>query len=337
MRVVSGIQSSGKLHLGNYFGALRQFLKLQNEAECFFFIANLHSLTTIRQGTRLREATTDLVLDYLALGLDPDRVILFRQSDVPFHTELAWYLAALTPMGLLERAHSYKDKIRKGLAADVGLFTYPVLMAADILLYRADQVPVGKDQQQHLEITRDLAIKFNRTYIAGYDPADPEGVKSKNPCGILKLPRALVMKDVDVVPGIDGEKMSKSYGNVIEVFAEETVVKKQIMSIKTDSTPVETPKDPNASSLFVLLQLFASLQEGVELQASFRQGGKGYGYYKNRLLELFHETFREARRRRPKLASEKGYVEDVLKRGAERACDDALALMKEVRHVVGTR
>ncbi len=322
MRILSGVQPSGKLHLGNYFGAIRQFVALQQQADCLYFIADLHALTTVQDGPRLRGLVSDVALDYLALGLDPARAILFRQSDLPEVTELSWILSTVTPMGMLERATSYKDKVAQNIPASHGLFAYPVLMAADILLYGTDRVPVGKDQVQHLEITRDIAAKFNAAFVK----AGP---------GILKLPEPYVTEDAAIVPGVDGRKMSKSYGNAIEMFADEGVVKKAIMGIKSDSTPVEAPKDPDATPIFALLKLFAAPAELVDIERSFREGGKGYGDYKKQLLALFHERLGPARLRRKELEKDPGYVESVLKDGAERARTLARPIMDAVRHAVG--
>ena len=241
MRILSGIQSSGKQHIGNYYGALRQFVDLQNRGEALYFIANLHALTTVRDPVAAASLTRETAMAFLALGLDPAKAILFRQSDIPEITELYWILGTVVPLSNLDRAHSYKDKLARGISADFGLFAYPVLMAADILLYGSDLVPVGRDQVQHLEFARDWATKFNLTYVPGYDPADPTGARSGAP-GVLKLPEALVQETTAVVPGTDGQKMSKSYNNTIDLFGEEAEVKKRIMGIKTDSTPVEAPK-----------------------------------------------------------------------------------------------
>ncbi len=335
MRILSGVQPSRKIHIGNYFGAIRQFIALQDQGEALYFIANLHAMTTVRSGPDMAAYTRDLALDFLALGLDPAKATLFRQSDVPEVLELFWYLSAVTPMGLLERAHSFKDKTARGIPADLGLFSYPVLMAADILLYGSDVVPVGKDQVQHLEITRDIAIKFNATYVPGYDPADPEGTQKGHAPGILKLPQGLVQDATAVVPGTDGQKMSKSYGNVIEVFAEDKVVKKQLMGMKTDSTPMEAPKDPAATPILPLFRLFATPQEVAEVEQSFREGGKGYGHYKVRLLELFHEMFGPARKRRAELERDPAYVDGVLRDGALRARAHAEPIIKAVRAAAG--
>lgn len=330
MRILSGIQPSGKLHLGNYFGMLRQCVELQNRADetPLYFIADLHALTTTHNGKQLHDNTIDLVLDFLALGLDPARSILFRQSDVPEHTQLAWILSTVTPMGLLERSHSYKDKTVRGIAASAGLFTYPVLMAADILLYGTDAVPVGKDQKQHLEITRDICTKFNTLYAPGFSPHDPKSV------GILKSPEPYILDDVATVPGLDGQKMSKSYNNTIELFGDEAAVRKKFMAIKTDSTPIEAPK-PVDSALLIMLKLLASPSEAKELTHSWEQGGVGYGTYKKRLADLFFETFGAAREKRKQLANDLSYVHQVMDDGAKRARAIAQATMHEVCKVTG--
>lgn len=334
MRILSGVQSSGKLHLGNYYGALRQFVSLQERGEALYFIADLHALTTVRHGAQVRAHGLDVALDFLALGLDPTRATIFRQSDVVQHIELAWILATVTPMALLERSHSYKDKTARGIAADVGLFTYPVLMAADILLYAPDQVPVGQDQRQHLEMTRDICTKFNMTYVPGFNPQDPDGTAGGTP-GILKLPNAMILDDVAVVPGLDGQKMSKSYGNTIDMFGPEDVIRKKIMSIKTDSTAVEAPK-PEGSALLALLTLMAGADEAATLKQSWAAGGVGYGTYKKRLVELFFTTFGPARQRRLELEKNLDHVERVLQDGAERARRIAAPHWNRVVEVVGT-
>ena len=336
MRFLSGVQPSGALHLGNYFGAIRQFVELQEKGESLYFIANLHAMTTVRDAETLRQNTLGIALDYLALGLDPARAVLFRQSDIPLHTELYWILGAVTPMGLLERGHSYKDKIARGFSPDLGLFSYPVLMAADILLYRADTVPVGKDQKQHLEFARDIATKFNVTFVPGYDPQDPEATGGKKKAkGILKLPEPMILESTAVVPGTDGQKMSKSYGNTIDLFADDKTLKKQIMGIVTDSTPVEAPKDPEHNSVFLLLKLFLSPSEIEEVAESYRRGGTGYGQYKKRLLEAFHAHFDPARQKRAELVKDLGAVEQILRDGARRATEIAAPVMNEVRRAVG--
>lgn len=336
MRILSGVQPSRKIHIGNYFGAIRQFVELQGQGESLYFIADLHALTSVRDGSLLREYVRDVALDFLALGIDPQKSILFRQSDVAYHAELYWLLGCVTPMSMLERGTSYKDKTARGLAADLGLFAYPALQAADIVLYGADQVPVGKDQKQHIEFARDIATKFNTAYVKGYDPQDPAGLKNGRP-GLLKLPDPYILDTTAVVPGTDGQKMSKSYGNVIELFADDKAVKKQIMGIVTDSTPVESPKDPTDNSVFLLLKLFLSASELAEVETSFRAGGTGYGAYKKQLLEAFHAKFDKARARRAELVKDPGYVDSVLKEGAERASALAEPLMNEVRKAVGIR
>ena len=334
MRILSGVQSSGRLHLGNYFGAIRQFVSLQDEGEAFYFIANLHSLTTVQDADKLREFTLDAALTYLAFGLDPKKAVLFRQSDVPEHTELFWILGSLIPLGHLERAHSYKDKIQKGIRPDFGLLAYPVLMAADILLYAADVVPVGKDQKQHLELTRDWAIKFNQTFCPGYDPADPNGEKNGRP-GVLRLPAPQIQDTTATILGVDGQKMSKSYHNTIDLFATDKVIKKTIMGIKTDSTAVEAPKPTGESALLSLLEVLASPSDYQELLASWTSGGEGYGYYKLNLLELFHATFDAARARRTELEKDLGYVEQVLQEGATRARSVAAKTVSDVKRATG--
>ncbi len=318
-RILSGVQPSGKLHLGNYFGAVCQHIALQNEAECFYFIADYHALTTITDPDTLRANTLDVALDYLALGLDPDRAVFFRQSDVPEVTELAWIFSTVTNMGLLERAVSYKDKIEKGIEASVGLFFYPVLQAADILIYRSHLVPVGKDQVQHIEMTADIAGRFNRTYGE-----------------IFPIPTYRLDKGA-YVPGTDGQKMSKSYGNTIEIFAEGNPLKKTVMSIVTDSTPVEAPKDPEKCNVFALYSLFATEEEKAALAARYRAGGMGYGEAKKLLLEKINAHFGPVREKRKQLAANPDYVEDVLRRGAQRARTEARKTMALVRCAVGMK
>ena len=333
MRVLSGVQASGHQHLGNYYGAIRQFVALQDRGEAFYFIANLHALTTVQDAAKLRELTLEVALTFLSLGLDERRAVLFRQSDVPEHSELFWILGTLVPVSHLERAHSYKDKLAKGLRPDFGLFAYPVLMAADILLYDADCVPVGGDQVQHLEFARDWATKFNLTYVPGYDPADPLGQNTGTP-GVLRLPEAMVPEGAMSVPGIDGQKMSKSYNNTIDLFSDEATVKKRIMSIKTDSTPIEAPK-PTESALYQLLKVVAPPDRFAAIDESWRAGGKGYGDYKKTLLDLFHEQFGAARQRHAELRRDPAEVERVLHQGAERARQQAAPLMERVRRAVG--
>ncbi|ADO72151.1 tryptophan--tRNA ligase [Stigmatella aurantiaca] len=335
MRILSGVQSSGRLHIGNYYGAIRQFIQLQSEGEAFYFIANLHALTTVREPAKAEEFTREAALAYLSLGLDPSRAILFRQSDVREVTELYWILGTVVPHANLERAHSYKDKVAKGISPDFGLFAYPVLMAADILLYSADVVPVGKDQVQHIEFARDWAVKFNLTYVPGYDPADPEGKQKGHAPGILKLPEARLQESTATVMGVDGQKMSKSYGNTIDLFGDEKEIKKRFMSIKSDSTPVEAPKPTEGSALYDLMKVMLPPAEFAAADATWRAGGKGYGEYKKLLLEAFHTTFGPARQRREELLRDPGELERILQDGARRAREKAAPLMDQVRRAVG--
>ena len=303
MRVLSGTQPSGKLHLGNYFGALQQYVALQERyAETLYFIADYHSMTSLRGAAERRQLTRDVALDYLACGLDPARAILFRQSDVPEVCELAWLLSTVTPMGLLERGHAYKDKVAQGVPAEHGLFAYPVLMAADILLYHSDLVPVGQDQKQHLEMARDMAQRFNHVYERE----------------VLKLPEPHILEGVAVVPGTDGRKMSKSYGNTIGMFAPTGEIKKAVMGIVTDSTPVEDPKDPTAT-VFQLWNLFADTDERRCMAERARKGGLGYGDVKKDLLARMTAHFAPMRERRERYAARPDEVEGILADGARRA------------------
>jgi tryptophanyl-tRNA synthetase len=323
MRILSGIQSSGILHIGNYFGMIQPAVALQEEGECFYFIANYHALTSVRDPAALRENSREVAIDMLACGFDPKRAALFLQTDVPSVTELTWILSTITPMGLLERAHSYKDKVARGMAASAGLFTYPVLMAADILIYDSDIVPVGKDQKQHIEMTRDLAVKMNEQY-----GSEPDGQ-------IFKLPEARIRETTETVPGIDGQKMSKSYGNTIDIFGDEKVTRKRVMSIVTDSKPVEAPKDAASSTIFQLYSLVATPEELAEMRAKFEQGGTGYGDFKKQLFGKLWEYFAPMRKRREEVLSDPGYVDSVLKKGASRANEEADKVMKRVRAAVG--
>jgi tryptophanyl-tRNA synthetase len=318
MRILSGIQPSGVLHIGNYFGMMRPGIALQAEGEAFYFIADYHALTSLRDPKALRENSRRVALDFLACGLDPERAALFRQSDVPEVTELAWILATVASMGLLERAHSYKDKVARGMTASAGLFNYPVLMAADILIYDSDIVPVGKDQKQHIEITRDLAAKMNETFGE-----------------IFKLPEPRIQAATEVVPGIDGQKMSKSYGNNIDIFGDEKETRKRVMSIVTDSTPVEAPKDPARSTIFQLYSLFATKNEITEMRDRFQKGSTGYGDFKKELFEKLWEYFAPMRKRREEILADKTYIDNVLTRGAKRANEVANQVMQRVRAAVG--
>jgi tryptophanyl-tRNA synthetase len=320
MRVLSGIQPTGRFHWGNYFGAIRQYIALQNNEQAFYFIADLHALTTIRDPKLLRELSIDAAIDLVALGLDPTRAALFLQSDIPEVTELTWLLMTVTPMGLLEKCHAYKDKISKGLPADAGLFTYPVLMAADILGYDSDVVPVGVDQVQHIEVTRDVAQKFNHQYG-----------------DVFVLPAARVLDDSAKVPGTDGEKMSKSYGNTIELFEPEKQLRKKIMAIKTDSTPIEAPKDPEKCNLFTLYKLFASSEQQATLAARYRAGGMGYGEAKQALFEISLEHFAAARAKREELVANPSAVAGILRDGAARARAKAAEVLDRARKACGLR
>lgn len=317
-RSISGIQPSGILHLGNYFGAMKQFIDNQDNFEGFYFIADYHSLTSLTNPKDLRSNSYNIVLDYLALGLDPEKSTIFLQSDVPEHTELTWLLSNITPLGLLERGHSYKDKVAKGFSTNAGLLTYPILMAADILMYDSDIVPVGKDQKQHLEMARDIAIKFNQQYEVE----------------LFKLPEPLILEDLAVIPGTDGQKMSKSYGNTINMFASKKELKKQVMSIVTDSTPLEEPKDPN-NNIVKLYELFATKEQVEDMKNKFLAGNYGYGHAKTELLNAILDYFKEAREKREELVNNMEYVEDILAKGAKKARTLAIEKIKAAKLAVG--
>lgn len=318
MRILSGIQPSGTPHLGNYFGMMKPAIELQERGEAYYFIADLHALTTVQNAAALRANVHELALDFLACGLDPARSVFFRQSDVPQVAELAWILSTVTPMGLLERCHSFKDKTARGIAPSHGLFAYPVLMAADILIYDSDIVPVGRDQKQHLEVTRDIAIKMNETFGS-----------------IFKLPEPAIQESTAVVPGLDGAKMSKSYHNTIDLFAPENVLRKKIMGIKTDSTPVEEPKPMEGSVILALHKLVASEEDHRAMENDFRVGGAGYGDLKKRLFGAVWEYFAPFRAKREELQADPGHVEKILAEGAEKAAAVADAVMLRVRGAVG--
>ncbi len=320
MRTLSGLTPSGPIHLGNYFGAIRQWIEMQDKGEALYFIADYHALTSVRNAEKLLKNSFDVALDYLALGLDPERAILWRQSDVPEVCELSWILTTITPVALLERCHAYKDKVANGLSPEHGLFSYPVLMAADILLYASDKVPVGEDQKQHIEVTRDIAGKFNGTYGDTF-----------------KLPEEYIAAGVGRVPGIDGRKMSSSYGNDVRIFDSESSIRKKIMAIVTDSKGVDEPKEPDGNVIFELFKLMAKPQQIDELAARFRAGGMGYGHAKQELFAAFLEKFEPARKRRAELAQEPAKVEDILQRGAEKARVIAHETMDRVRRAVGLR
>ena len=318
MRILSGIQPSGVLHIGNYFGMMRPALQLQEEGEAFYFIANYHALTSLRDPALLRENVRRVALDFLACGLDSNKTALFLQSDVPQVTELTWILSTVTPVSRLELAHSYKDKVARGMAANAGLFSYPVLMAADILIYDSDVVPVGKDQKQHIEITRDIATRINEAYG-----------------NVFKLPEGRTQVTTEVVPGLDGQKMSKSYGNTIDIFGEEKEMRKRVMSIVTDSTPVDAPKDPDKSTIVQLYSLFASKDEIANMRDRFKKGGTGYGDFKKELFEKLWEYFAPMRKRREEIQRDKSYIDSVLAKGAKQANEIADKVMTRVRAAVG--
>lgn len=318
MRILSGIQPSGKLHIGNYFGMMKPAIELQEQGDAYLFIANYHAMTTVQDADTLREMTMDVALDFLACGIDPEKTAFYRQSDVPEVHELAWLLSTVTPMGLLERCHSYKDKIAKGIAASHGLFAYPVLMAADILAVQSNVVPVGRDQKQHVEVTRDLAIRFNHAFGE-----------------VFTIPEPSIRSDVAVVPGVDGQKMSKSYDNTIEIFKEGKPLKKRVMKILTDSKELEDPKDPETCNVFALYKLFATEAELAELAERYRAGGMGYGHAKTELLGKINEHFGPMREKRAELAADMDFVNDVLRQGAEKASALARETLQKARRAVG--
>jgi tryptophanyl-tRNA synthetase len=319
--VVSGIQPSGTLHLGNYFGALRQHVALHREHESYYFIVNYHAMTTLQDADMLRKYSLDVGLDYLALGFDPEHAHLFLQSDVPAVTELAWILQTITPVSQLEKGVAYKDKVAQGLGANAGLFSYPVLQAADILIYGGELVPVGADQKQNIEISRDLAQRFNQTF----SPDSP----------VFPVPEPLILDDVAVVPGVDGRKMSKSYGNTIGIFDEGAELKQKVMGIVTDSTPLEEPKDPDRCNVFALIRLFAGDEDRQRIADAYRAGGYGYGHAKKELLGMIQAYFAEARERRRDLARRPDDVMDILRGGGRAGRERAAVFMDAVRSVTG--
>ncbi|MDA8405589.1 MAG: tryptophan--tRNA ligase [Deltaproteobacteria bacterium] len=320
MRVLSGIQPSGALHLGNYLAMMKPMISYMDRSQLFVFVVNMHAMTSVTDGEKLAEGTLEAASDFLALGLDPHRSIFWVQSDVSEVAELAWILTCITPMGLLERCHSYKDKVAKGISPNHGLFAYPVLMAADILLYQANVVPVGKDQKQHIEVTRDIAIKFNSIY--GDTFVIPEGE---------------INDQVATVPGIDGQKMSKSYGNTIEIFLDEKSLRKKVMSVKTDSTPVDQPKDPETCSLFQIYRHFAPQERVDEVKRLYIEGGASYGVIKKELSEILWELFRKPRQEKQKLLSDPGYIRSVLADGAKKAREIATPTIEDVRRKIGVK
>ena len=320
MRFLTGLQPSGQLHIGNYFGAIEPAVRLQEKGEAFYFIANYHAMTTMESAEKLRENTRGLAVDFLACGLDPQKAVFFAQSAVPEVNELAWILSTLCPMGLLERCHSYKDKVAKGFAASHALFAYPALMAADILLYDSDAVPVGKDQKQHLEVTRDLAGKINDTFGEG----------------LLKMPEAIISEATAVVPGLDGQKMSKSYGNTLPIFGEEKPLRKLInKKVVTDATPLEDPKPTENSIILALYKLFATPEQYQAMVDAHHAGGVGYGQFKKDLFEAYWEYFRAAREKREWILAHPEYVDEVLNTGAARAREEASKVLTRVRKAVG--
>lgn len=318
-RILTGIQPSGGFHLGNYFGAMRPLISMQDRGQVIAILVDLHALTTVRDPDELRGYTRRAALDFLACGLDPNRSLLFRQSEIPQHAELMWILSTITPMGLLERCVAYKDKIARGLGAMHGLFAYPVLQAADILLYDADIVPVGRDQKQHLEVARDIAGKMNDAYGEG----------------TVKLPKPEIADAVATIPGLDGQKMSKSYGNTIELFMPEKALRKRVMSIVTDSTPLEDPKDPEGSTIIDLYRLVASPEDVQTMIAEFRAGGVGYGHFKQRLFEAIRDYFAPMRERREELENDPAEVDRILAEGRDRASEIAIETFDRVKRAVG--
>ena len=320
MRSLSGIQPTGIPHLGNYFGMMKAAIELQEQGEALYFIADLHALTSVRDPEAMRLNSREVAIDFLACGLDPSNACLFRQSDVACIPELAWILSTVTPMGLLERCHSYKDKLAKGLHASLGLFSYPVLMAADILAYDSDLVPVGKDQKQHIEVTRDIAVKVNEIYGE-----------------IFKLPEPMIRDESAAIPGTNGAKMSKSYGNTVEPFLEEVALKKKIMGIQTDSTPVESPKPLEGSAILGIYRHVASPSDYAAMEADFLAGGTGYGDFKKRLLSAVKDYFAPMKARRDEFASDPAEVDLILTKGGERASAIAAPVMYRLRKAIGLR
>jgi tryptophanyl-tRNA synthetase len=321
MRILSGIQPSGALHIGNYFGAIRQYIALQEGNEAYYFVADYHALTSVRDAAKIRQYVFDVLVDLLSLGLDPEKATLFVQSDVPETAELAWLLTTVTPMGWLEKCVSFKDKVQQGLPAEHGLFAYPVLQAADILLYDADLVPVGQDQKQHLEITRDIAERFNRVY-GGNDE-------------VFRLPNPYILENVAVVPGLDGRKMSKSYNNTIEIFDEPATIRKKVKRIVTDSAPVEAPKNPDTCPLFDLFKLFAAPDQLAEVERRYREGGIGYGEVKSRLAEAMIARFGPAQEQRALWLAHPERVAEVRAAAAARAKAAARIVLDRARAACG--
>ena len=319
-RILSGIQPSGKLHVGNYFGMMQPMIRHMESAELYVFIVDLHALTSVQDRDRLRQGTLEAAADFIALGLDPDRCTFWVQSDVPEVCELTWMLSVLTPMGLLERCHAYKDKVAKNIPASHGLFSYPVLMAADILLYQSEVVPVGKDQKQHVEVARDIAIRFNNVYGETFVVPEPE-----------------INEDTAIVPGLDGQKMSKSYDNTIPIFLDEKALRKRVMAIQTDATPVEEPKNPDTCNLYKLLKLFAPPEKMAEVHNLYVNGGAAYGYLKQDLFELINTYFAPARAKKKELLDNPDYLRSILAKGAEKARAKAMLTLDLARDRMGLK
>jgi tryptophanyl-tRNA synthetase len=317
-RILSGIQPSGKLHIGNYFGMMKPMISSMENAELYAFIVDLHALTSVHDRQKLAAGTLEAAADFLAIGLDPTKCIFWVQSEVPEVCELAWVLSTVTSMGLLERCHSYKDKTAKGIAASHGLFAYPVLMAADILLYQAEIVPVGKDQKQHIEVARDIASSFNNTFGETF-----------------VLPEAAISESTAIIPGLDGQKMSKSYGNTIPLFLEDKELRKRVMAVQTDCTPVDEPKDPDKCNLYALLKLFASPEKMAEVRGLYLNGGAAYGYLKQDLFELIRDYYAEARERKKELMANQDYLRQVLRQGTDKARAKAAVTLDLVRDRAG--
>jgi tryptophanyl-tRNA synthetase len=320
MKILSGIQPSGQLHIGNYFGMMKTMISHMENSELYVFIVNLHAMTSVHDRERLSQGTLEAAADFLALGLDPDKCTFWVQSDVPEVCELTWVLSTIAPMGLIERCTSYKDKVAKGISASHGLFSYPVLMAADILLYQADQVPVGKDQKQHLEVARDLAQKFNAEFGKTF-----------------VVPEPAISQEMAVVPGLDGQKMSKSYGNTIPIFLEGKPLKKRIMAIETDATPVEAPKNPDTCNLYNIFKLFATAKRLCEVRDLYLKGGAAYGYIKLELLDLISAQFADARKKKAEFLADPGLVRDILRKGAVKAREKAVVTLDLVRDRAGLK
>lgn len=320
MKILSGIQPSGKLHIGNYFGMMQTMISRMENSDLYVFVVDLHALTSVQDRDRLATGTLEAAADFLALGLDPNKCTFWVQSDVPEVCELTWVLSTLTPMGLMERCHSYKDKVAKGLAASHGLFSYPILMAADILLYQADQVPVGKDQKQHLEVARDIAQKFNNEFGETFT-----------------VPEPAISEKTATIPGLDGQKMSKSYDNTIPLFLEGKALKKKVMAIATDATPVEDPKDPDKCNLYNIIKYFATPERTTEIRDLYINGGAAYGYLKLELLDLLNHRFADARAKKAEFLSDPETLRQILKQGSDKAREKATVTLDLVRDRVGLK